>query len=174
MSRNAHPFTKDALRVWLQGSAGVSRAVGFVAVGLRRGRVRKEVTLTFGSSAVASRPPRSCAALTNNPLFLAGVDGRSSAGRRYRDIILGLIREHGDGDLNRVRELAALMMARETAQAQAVGGDAAAQENLVRLANTIARAEKEMRARARLHQAERPAEGMRSRLGARYKGGGAP
>jgi hypothetical protein len=128
--------------------------------------------LTFGSSVHASRPSRLRSAVTNNPFALSGVDGRSRTGRRYRDIVDGIIAEHGFGDLNRVRELAALMMARETAQVQAVGGDAAAQENLVRLANTIARAEKELRARARKRQAEPSADGLRSRLGARYTGAG--
>lgn len=125
--------------------------------------------MTFGASAVASRPRTLRSAITNNPFVLAGIDGRSAAGRRYRDIIEGILAEYGSADLDRVRELAALMMTREAAQAQAVAGDATASENLVRVTNLISRREAELRARARQRDVEPPV-GMRSRLGAKYGG----
>jgi hypothetical protein len=131
--------------------------------------------LTFGAAAVASRSRNLRSAITNNPFVLAGVDGRSAAGRRYRDIMDGIIAEYGFANLDRVRELAALMMTREAAQAAVVKGDLSAAEDLVRVANLISRRERELRAKARRHESEQPAEGLRGKLSTRYAGkGGAP
>lgn len=129
--------------------------------------------MTFSASIVASRPSKLRSAITNDPFVLAGIDGRSAAGRRYRDIIHGLLNEYGDGDLDRLRELAALKMTREAAQFAAVSGDPTASENLVRVSNVIARCEKLLRARARQREAQAP-QGLRAKLSSRYNKSAAP
>src|SRR5208283_1389381 len=92
-------------------------------------------------AAVVTRPSKVRSAITNNLYLLAGVDGRSATGRRFRDIVEVLISEYGDADRDRIRELASLKVTRETTQAAAVKGDAKACEDLVRLSNLIGRRE---------------------------------
>ncbi len=117
-----------------------------------------------------TRPSKLRSAVTNKPFVLAGVDGRSSTGRRFRDVVDGLIAEFGTADIDRVRELAALMVTREASQAAAVKGDAEACETLVRLSNLISRREKEL---GRVASRNKPASGrpsLRDHLNGRYGG----
>jgi hypothetical protein len=53
--------------------------------------------LTEGS-AVSSRPLTVRSALTNDPLLLRGVDGRSTIARRYRDVAIALADDLGGQD----------------------------------------------------------------------------
>jgi general stress protein YciG len=91
---------------------------------------------------------KSRSAYSNDPCKLPGVNMRSAAGRRYRDITLALIAEYGDADTVRLRELAGLKFSLEQVQALVVRGDAPARVDLVRLSNLIARRETELRHRS--------------------------
>ncbi len=124
----------------------------------------------------AVRHPRARSRITNNVReSLVGVDGRSERARRYRDLLEGLIVEFGPHEPDKLRALAAMKLSLEATQAAVINGDVLRSEDLVRLANVISRREQELRARARRHQAEQPAEGMRAKLSSRYAGkGGAP
>jgi hypothetical protein len=91
----------------------------------------------------ASRPPASRSALTNRPLHIRNVDGRTVSARRYRDICLALTDDLG-GTLSEsqqilVRQSAALTVAVESLQAKIVGGVDVDAEQLVRLSNVQAR-----------------------------------
>lgn len=93
-------------------------------------------------------PSRQRSVLTNDPRRLAGVDMRSAAGRRFRDIVEALQREHGaESDPSRLREVASLKLTLEAAQAAALNGDAAMTTEVVRLSNLIARRERDLRLR---------------------------
>jgi hypothetical protein len=121
--------------------------------------------------ATDTRSPRVRSRVTNNLRgSLAGVDGRSERGRRWRDILEALIAEYGTADPERLREVAALRLSLEATQVAVVNGDVLRSEDLVRLANLISRREKELRAKRRQTPAQ-PAS-FRARLGGKY--GGAP
>ena len=62
---------------------------------------------------------RTRARSTNDPFALPGVDGRSSFGRRYRDIVAVLVVEFGNSDPLRLRELALLRQTLEQSQMRA-------------------------------------------------------
>src|SRR5271166_1347942 len=86
------------------------------------------------------RSPRVRSKVTNNlRKSLAGVDGRSERGRRWRDLLEGLIAEYGTADPEKLREVAALRLSLEATQAAVVNGDILRSEDLVRLANLISR-----------------------------------
>ena len=93
----------------------------------------------------APRTRNNRSGFTNNPYRLEGVDMRSERGRRYRDIVDGLVAEFGDTDAASIRELAGLKIVCEGTQAAVVAGDASAREDLVRISNLIARRETAMR-----------------------------
>jgi hypothetical protein len=76
-----------------------------------------------------------------------GVDMRSQEGRRYFTIVTELLAEFGDGDPGRIRELAGLKFSLEQIQAEVIGGNQRAREDLVRVSNLIARREGELRTR---------------------------
>lgn len=88
-------------------------------------------------------------ALRLSNLALPGLDLRSQEGRRYAAVILELVEEHGERDLTRLRELAALRISLEQTQVEAMRGSAKAREDTVRLSNLICRRENELRTRAR-------------------------
>jgi hypothetical protein len=103
-----------------------------------------------------------------------GVDGRSERGRRWRDLINGLLAVYGPGEPDKLRELATMKLSLEATQAAVINGDVLRSEDLVRVANLISRREKELRAKQRQREVERP-EGLRSKLSSRYAvKGGAP
>jgi hypothetical protein len=84
--------------------------------------------------------------MTNDPRRLDGIDMRTSAGRRYRDIVDALAREFREL-VNPValRKLAGLRYTLEQTQAAVVAGDARARSDLVRVSNLIARRELALR-----------------------------
>lgn len=100
--------------------------------------------LNLAKADVATKKRRSV--LTNDPRRLPGVDGRTGAGRRFRDIVDQLIREFGDHDTVRIRELAGLKYSLEQTQGLVIAGDQRACEDLVRLSNLVARREIELKA----------------------------
>jgi hypothetical protein len=100
--------------------------------------------LTEGS-AVSTRPLTVRSALTNDPLLLRGVDGRSTIARRYRDIAIALADDLGGQDkLNEatkvlVRQAAALTVQVENLQTKIVAGKDVDLEQLTRLTNVLGR-----------------------------------
>jgi hypothetical protein len=62
--------------------------------------------------------------MTNDPRRLDGIDMRTSAGRRYRDIVDQLAAEFGAVNPIALRELAGLRYTLEQMQAAVVAGDA--------------------------------------------------
>lgn len=107
---------------------------------------------------------KSRSAYSNDPCKLPGVNMRSAAGRRYRDIALSLIAEYGVADTVRLRELAGLKFSLEQVQALVVRGDAPARVDLVRLSNLIARRENELRHRASVAAAVKDTRPLHERL----------
>jgi hypothetical protein len=99
------------------------------------------------------RPSRQRSALTNSPYLLPGIDGRSAAGRRFRDLVSGVIAEFGGSNPEAVRELAGLRFTREQCQAAVITGDTRAREDLVRLGRLIVRLETTLRQANAAHMA---------------------
>lgn len=127
------------------------------------------------TGSVEVRSAKAHARVTNNLRELDGIDGRTSEGKRYRDLIDLAVAEFGSHDPLRLRELAGLRFSLEKTQAAVVNGDILRSEDLVRLANLIGRREKELRAaqrRAAAVAGPGPTVGLRDRLGDKY--GGAP
>jgi hypothetical protein len=100
---------------------------------------------TGGSSAVATRPLTVRSAVTNDPLMLRGVDGRSVVARRYRDVAIALADDLGGQDkLSEpskilVRQAAALTVQVEGLQSKIVAGEDINLEQLTRLSNVLGR-----------------------------------
>ena len=98
-----------------------------------------------GSSAVATRPLTVRSAVTNDPLRLRGVDGRSVVARRYRDVAIALADDLGGQDkLSEpskilVRQAAALTVQVEGLQSKIVAGEDINLEQLTRLSNVLGR-----------------------------------
>jgi hypothetical protein len=97
------------------------------------------------SSSVAARPLTVRSAVTNDPLLLRGVDGRSMVARRYRDVAIALADDLGGQDkLSEpskilVRQAAALTVQVESLQSKIVSGDDVDIEQLTRLSNALSR-----------------------------------
>jgi hypothetical protein len=93
----------------------------------------------------ATRPPATRAAISNGKHMLPGIDGRSAAARRYRDLVadladdLGGIASLSAADLALVRQAAACTMQAEQLQAAIVNGKPVDSNLLVRVSNTLAR-----------------------------------
>jgi hypothetical protein len=120
------------------------------------------------------RHPRARSRITNNVReSLVGVDGRSERARRYRDLLEGLIVEFGPGEPDKLRALAAMKLSLEATQAAVINGDVLRSEDLVRLANVIAKRERELRAKQRQREVEQP-PGLREKLSSRYSKRSAP
>jgi hypothetical protein len=113
------------------------------------------------TSTAVSRPAKLRSKLTNDPTLLPGIDRRSSGGRRFLDLAEAIATEYPDASTIAVKELASLQFSLEKVQAAVVAGDIERAEDQVRLANLITRKEKELRAKARKHETERPAVGPR-------------
>lgn len=98
-----------------------------------------------GSSAVVPRPLTVRSAVTNDPLLLRGVDGRSMVARRYRDVAIALADDLGGQDkLSEpskilVRQAAALTVQVEGLQSKIVAGEDIELEQLTRLSNVLGR-----------------------------------
>jgi hypothetical protein len=110
------------------------------------------------SPAIDARPIKVRSAVTNDPLFLRGVDGRSKVARRYRDLAIALADDlGGQGKLSEpskilVRQAAALTVKVEGLQSQIVAGEDVDIEQLTRLSNALSR----MLHRLGLKKASRP------------------
>jgi hypothetical protein len=97
------------------------------------------------SSRVAPRPLTVRSALTNDPLLLRGVDGRSVEARRYRDVAIALADDLGGQDkLSEpskilVRQAAAMTVQVESLQSKIVSGQDVNLEQLTRLSNVLGR-----------------------------------
>jgi hypothetical protein len=97
------------------------------------------------SPAMAARPLTVRSALTNDPLKLRGIDGRSVDARRYRDVAIALADDLGGQDkLNEsskilVRQAAALTVQVEGLQSKIVAGGDVDLEQLTRLSNVLGR-----------------------------------
>ena len=85
-----------------------------------------------------------------------GLDGNSKRGRRWRDFLEAAIGEYETDYPDKVREIAMLRLGLEDAQTEVFAGDISQSENVVRISNLISRREKELRAKARQRQSERP------------------
>jgi hypothetical protein len=97
------------------------------------------------SLTVAARPLTIRSAVTNDPLLLRGVDGRSMVARRYRDVAIALADDLGGQDkLSEpskilVRQAAALTVQVEGLQSKIVAGEDVDLEQLTRLSNALSR-----------------------------------
>src|ERR1700734_1602054 len=97
------------------------------------------------SSAVVARPRTIRSAVTNDPLLLRGVDGRSMVARRYRDVAIALADDLGGQEkLSEpskilVRQAAALTVQVEGLQSKIVAGEDVDLEQLTRLSNALSR-----------------------------------
>lgn len=114
-----------------------------------------------------NRLNRRRAIMTNDPRRLNGIDMRTSAGRRYRDIVDQIAAEFGPINPIALRELAGLRYTLEQTQAAVVAGDARARSDLVRVSNLIARHELSLREAKLALPASTPAS-LHERLAARY------
>jgi hypothetical protein len=91
------------------------------------------------------RPLTVRSAVTNDPLMLRGVDGRSVVARRYRDVAIALADDLGGQDkLSEpskilVRQAAALTVQVESLQSKIVAGEDVDLEQLTRLSNVLGR-----------------------------------
>jgi hypothetical protein len=118
-----------------------------------------------------NRLNRRRAIMTNDPRRLNGIDMRTSAGRRYRDIVDQIAAEFGAINPIALRELAGLRYTLEQTQSAVVAGDARARSDLVRVSNLIARRELALReAKVALPAST---SSLQDRLAARYAKGGA-
>ncbi len=95
--------------------------------------------------AYVERPSRLRSFLTNDPLAIRGVDGRSADARRYRDVAIALADDLGGQDkLNEptkilIRQAAALTVQMEALQSKIVAGEEIDLEQLTRLSNVLGR-----------------------------------
>jgi hypothetical protein len=94
-------------------------------------------------------------AITNGRALLAGVDGRSRAARRYRDLVAHYTRQTGGRSEELVRQLASLILQRELLDAQAVRGEPVDALHLVRLCNSISRTLSRLKIASKDTEAER-------------------
>jgi hypothetical protein len=103
------------------------------------------VAMTEERSGLAARPLTVRSAITNDPLAIRGVDGRSAEARRYRDVAIALADDLGGQDRLTepakilVRHAAALTVQIETLQARIVRGEDVDLEQLTRLSNVLGR-----------------------------------
>jgi hypothetical protein len=90
-----------------------------------------------------ARPPATARSRVTNGRLVAGVDGRSSDARRFRDVSRELEAGIGgvltEADRVLIRQAAALTVQAERQQAAIVNGEAVDADELVRLANAVAR-----------------------------------
>jgi hypothetical protein len=121
------------------------------------------------SPAMESRPLTVRSALTNDPLKLRGIDGRSVDARRYRDVAIALADDLGGQDkLNEsskilVRQAAALTVQVEGLQSKIVSGDDVNLEQLTRLSNVLGRTLQRLGIRKRVAPAPTIAEYLAAR-----------
>jgi hypothetical protein len=95
------------------------------------------------SVSASSRYPIARSRISNRPQLLAGVDGRSAASRRYRNLLSSFVASLG-GDLNAaemtlVHTAVSLTLQNERLQGDIAAGAVVDVEQLTRLANAISR-----------------------------------
>ncbi len=110
-----------------------------------------EPKMTAASSMIAGMPTVARTRVGNGSAVLEGIDGRTTRGRRYRDILDGFVAEYSataESDLARCRAAATLALAIEDHAAQTVNdtGDPALG---ARLSTRLARVLSDLRASAR-------------------------
>jgi hypothetical protein len=94
---------------------------------------------------ITALSPTTRSKITNGSRLLYGIDGRSAAARRYRDLISDLIREHGGAkamstvDLGLIRQAAAITLQAELLQARIVRGEVVSADELIRLSSEARR-----------------------------------
>jgi hypothetical protein len=108
------------------------------------------------SPRLAPRSPRQRSAITNSPFRLPGIDMRSTAGRRFVDLVDAALAQFGASNTEAIRELAGLKFTLEQTQAAVVAGDARAKEDMVRIARLIDRREATMRQAAAASKTKAP------------------
>jgi hypothetical protein len=82
--------------------------------------------MTDTSNTTASLKACARSRIANGSAVLDGVDGRTAAGRRYRDVLDGLVTEHdirGESDMHLAREAARLSVWLEGEAARAARGE---------------------------------------------------
>ena len=83
--------------------------------------------------------------MTNDPLALRGIDGRSIEARRYRDLVLAFVDDLGgtdcasEADKALARQAAGAVVASEAMQARIIAGEAVDLEQATRLQNAANR-----------------------------------
>ena len=110
----------------------------------------------------AARPLTVRSAVTNDPLMLRGVDGRSMVARRYRDVAIALAEDLGGQDkLSEpskilVRQAAALTVQVEGLQSKILAGEDIDLEQLTRLSNVLGRTLQRLGSRSRARGRQLP------------------
>ena len=103
------------------------------------------MTMGMTSKSSAPRPLTVRSAITNDPLKLRGVDGRSETARRFRDVAIALTDDCGGADrLSEptrllIRQAAMLTIQVEQLQAKIVAGEDVDHEQVIRLSNVLTR-----------------------------------
>ena len=119
---NANPFLRRVRKVRVRIARGYGRTIG-------RMSIAPSSPMPSESSPITPRPLTVRSALTNDPLALRGVDGRSMAARRYRDVAIALADDLGGQDKLAepakilVRQAAALTIQAEALQSKIIAGD---------------------------------------------------
>ncbi len=101
--------------------------------------------MTATRTEIASRPPTTRSAVTNDPLSIRGVDGRTDEARRFRDLVIAFVDDLGgvakasEADIALARQAASSVVASEKVQARIIAGDDVDLEQATRLGNAAAR-----------------------------------
>lgn len=96
-------------------------------------------------SNVASRAPTTRSRITNGKQLLANIDGRSAEARRYRDLAMSFADDLGgsacltEAQRALVRQAAALSVQSERLQGAMLRGEEVSDEQMTRVANSLAR-----------------------------------
>ena len=82
-------------------------------------------------------------AVTNGKKLIEGIDGRTTAGRRYRDLVRAFEKDVGspvtEADRGLIRQAAALTLRAEQMQADIVNGKEVNTDEVIRLSGTARR-----------------------------------
>lgn len=117
------------------------------------------------------RPATVRSALTNDPLKLRGIDGRSMDLRRYRDLVLAFVDDLGgadqasEADKALARQAAGAIVASEGLQARIISGELVDLEQATRLQNAANRFLRALRTRHRKPRQVTLAEYLAARAG---------
>jgi hypothetical protein len=128
----------------------------------RQTACKKVLLMTEKRSGLAALPAAQRSALTNNPLWVCGLDGRSAEARRYRDLLraysspLGGLEALGAIDLALVRQAASTSLLSEAQAASLARGESVDAEQAVRVANTLAKLLRQLERRAAALKPRKP------------------